>query len=107
MVREAVAEVLRDAGAEVLEARSGSQALELLLSAEVDVLFSDVRMPEMDGVELARQARIARPALRIVLTTAWLGQIDTNGWKVIMKPWDAAELLRILLEPEPAVLEIT
>lgn len=38
---------------EVLEARDGNEALNILKSQKVDVLFTDIRMPEMDGIELA------------------------------------------------------
>src|SRR6202789_2430152 len=53
----ALSSVLVRADVEVLTARSGSEALELLLVHEVALAFLDVQMPEMDGFELAELMR--------------------------------------------------
>jgi two-component system, sensor histidine kinase and response regulator len=53
----ALGTLLRDTGVELLEARSGRQALELLLEHEVALALVDVQMPELDGFELAELMR--------------------------------------------------
>ncbi len=50
-------------------ATSGRQALEMLAAARYNVIVTDIRMPEMDGVELLEQVRILFPAMtRVVLS---------------------------------------
>ncbi|WP_343504886.1 hybrid sensor histidine kinase/response regulator [Alloyangia pacifica] len=82
--RSWLCQVLRNAGAEVQEAGSGAEALELLRLAEgnpVDIVLSDVTLPEIHGVELARRIRagvrqgLFPAALRIVGLTA---HVDTR-----------------------------
>jgi DNA-binding NarL/FixJ family response regulator len=53
----AVAAVLRDEGFEVTTARSGGEALTLVAQESPDLIVSDIRMPVMDGYELARRLR--------------------------------------------------
>jgi two-component system sensor histidine kinase/response regulator len=53
----ALSELLRQDDVEVLEARSGTEALEILLIHEVALAFLDVQMPDMDGFELAELMR--------------------------------------------------
>ena len=92
LIRLTVVEVFRECGAAVLEAGNARQALDLLgRHPEISLLFTDVRMPGMSGIELARQAQEMRPDLRIVLTTGF-SQDDLSGFPVIAKPWDARAL---------------
>src|ERR1700750_779338 len=53
----ALSALLRREDVEILEARSGSEALELLLVHDVALAFLDVQMPDMDGFELAELMR--------------------------------------------------
>ena len=59
-------------GAEFLSAGNGREALAILGMAEVDLVVSDVNMPEMDGIELVREVRRTKSAaeLPILLVTA-------------------------------------
>lgn len=53
----------------ILEARDGAQALELLQSRQVDLLITDVRMPEMDGIQLVeRVQQLEEPPLVLVIS---------------------------------------
>jgi YesN/AraC family two-component response regulator len=47
----------------VLEAEDGYEALRLIAQEEVDLLFADVAMPGLDGLELARSAKALRPSM--------------------------------------------
>src|SRR5690606_30927305 len=68
-VRRLMAHALRAAGYRVFEAQNGREALgRLETSPPMDVLVSDVVMPELGGPELARLARRSHPALAVVLT---------------------------------------
>jgi two-component system cell cycle sensor histidine kinase/response regulator CckA len=74
------ARALKNKGYRVLEARSGEQALDVLRGDEpIDVLISDVVMPGMDGVTLARLVRMERPAMRIILMSGYSEDVARNG----------------------------
>jgi CheY-like chemotaxis protein len=96
------AELLRNAGYEVVLASSGDEAIALLRDGRFDSVLSDIRMPGThDGVALARWARQNRPGLPIVLMTGYsaeLAQAETLGVPVLAKPAPAATLLRALGE---------
>ena len=75
LVRETLAAVLSDHGYEVVQAKRGKLALELLESGEaVDVLVSDLAMPEMDGVAVIQAAQRCRPRLPAILLTGYAGE---------------------------------
>ena len=98
-VRGYAATVLRRQGYAVLEASNGSAALAVLRSgARIDLLFTDVVMPRMDGPELARAARQLSSDLKIVFTTGYSphaalhsGRLDP-AVALIPKPFTAAAL---------------
>jgi len=62
----------------VLVADGGYTALRILASRHVDVLFTDIVMPELDGVELAKQALAMCPNLRVLFMTGYLVPDDAE-----------------------------
>ena len=70
-IREIFKDILTQDGHEVLTAESGKRALELLSQHQIDLLFTDLSMPEMSGWEVARQTRKSQPKTIIVLTSGW------------------------------------
>ncbi|TAN59544.1 MAG: response regulator, partial [Magnetospirillum sp.] len=74
------ARALRNKGYTVIEARSGEQAVEVLHAEDsIDVLISDVVMPGMDGVTLARFVRMERPAIKVILISGYSEDVARNG----------------------------
>jgi len=53
--RDVLSRMLTDIGAEVIEAENGQQAIEMVRSHQPDIVFMDIRMPVMDGIEATRQ----------------------------------------------------
>ncbi len=93
-VRLAAAEMLIDLGYDVLEARSGEEALQILDSGvAIEVIVSDHLMPGMTGTELARLVRARRPVLPVLLIS---GYAETEGvasdLKRLTKPFRRDEL---------------
>ncbi|MFC3580947.1 hybrid sensor histidine kinase/response regulator [Sphingomonas hylomeconis] len=72
-VRTYTVEILRELGYRVVEAPDGPTALRTIVAGEpaIDLLLTDVVMPEMSGSELAEQARILQPSLRILYTSGY------------------------------------
>ena len=103
-VRTVAALSLRKRGFEVLEASSGPQALDISRhpDAAFDVLLSDVRMPGMNGFELAMTLRAERPAVSLVLMSGYVDddqlrhRIDAAGIPLIEKPFRPAELADLI-----------
>lgn len=103
-IRQMVALTLRDAGYEVIEAVDGRDALERLGQESVDMLITDLNMPNLDGVGLIREVR-KNPAHRfipiIMLTTESHDSkkqegkaAGASGW--IVKPFKPEQLLGVV-----------
>ncbi|OSP54909.1 response regulator [Pseudoruegeria sp. SK021] len=96
LIRLDMAETLRDAGFDVLEAPSAAKALDVLQSQPVDLLITDVGLPDQSGEVLAQHARGANPDLPVIFAT---GGVDIasaatlGNCKVLSKPFDDTVLL--------------
>ena len=94
MVRMVVLEVLEDLGCASLEASDGAVALEILRSdTRVDLLITDVGMPNMNGRQLADAARALRPGLKVLFITGYAensvinhGHLDAD-MQIMTKPF--------------------
>lgn len=72
MLLMVVAETLRDAGFTVLEASNGTTALQALKEhPEIGLMISDIKMPGMNGYEVAQEGLTLRPDLKVVLMTGY------------------------------------
>ncbi len=74
--REFLHEATRSLGFEADSAASGREALERITERNYDLVLSDVRMPEMDGMQLLAELRAQRPELPVVMVTAH-GSVET------------------------------
>ena len=92
--RELMAEVLAASGCEVLSASSGQDGLKTLSEHSVDVVVTDVGMPGMGGLEVAKAAKAIAPAVPVVLVTGWAERDDITRARgrevdaVLIKPVD-------------------
>jgi CheY-like chemotaxis protein len=73
-LRSFVARALRLDGHETHEAADGAEGLEKLSEGAFDLLLSDIRMPVMDGIELAHRAHSEFPGMKILLMTGYAEQ---------------------------------
>jgi len=96
--RQLLTLVFEGDGHNIRTAMNGRDALEQLQAAPADVIITDVRMPDMDGIELLRAAREFLPDIGVVLMTAF-ATVDTarEAFKLgaddfIQKPFDVEEL---------------
>lgn len=89
------------AGHHVVLATNGRDALEALAHADFEVVLSDVRMPEMDGIELARRLARLHPTLPLLFMSGHADASDRELLEVeplglFQKPLDEERLLRVL-----------
>jgi nitrogen-specific signal transduction histidine kinase/ActR/RegA family two-component response regulator len=94
-------ELLEDLGYTVRRVANAHAALEILAADEfsADLVFSDVIMPGMNGVELAGIIRDRYPGLPVVLTSGYSNVLAENahhGFELIQKPYSVELLSRIL-----------
>jgi two-component system response regulator FlrC len=71
VVGKSFTRVLSQKGYAVITAESGAQALEKMRNEEYDVVFTDIGMPGMDGLELAEQVKAKRPWMPVVIVTGY------------------------------------
>ena len=95
IVRMLIVDVLEELEFNVLEADGSEQALEKLkdLNQHIDLMMTDVGLPNMDGRELANEARVLRPALPILFASGYAETIEVpQGLHLIGKPFSIDEL---------------
>jgi putative nucleotidyltransferase with HDIG domain len=98
VVREVISEMLALGGFEVVTASTATEALELFVDEEIELVVSDIVMPDMSGLELLDVMRLHRPSLPIVLVTGAntrdnLSEALTRGADgLVAKPFTQPEL---------------
>ena len=112
--RQLISLVFEESGHKIRTAKNGRQGIELLEEEPAEVIISDVRMPDMDGIGLLREARKIAPDVGVVLMTAF-ATVDTareafilGADDFIQKPFDVEELKLIvtkLLEKQTLIDE--
>lgn len=98
-VRRVASRLLVRNGYDVVEAANGAEALRMLAAGDgtIDILVSDIIMPEMGGLELARRVATDFPALPILLISGYsdsqeLGQSIPAELDFLQKPFSGTEL---------------
>jgi two-component system, cell cycle sensor histidine kinase and response regulator CckA len=109
-LRRLIARLLREAGHEVFEAADGRQALAMVADLPpLDLLLTDVVMPGVDGLTVAKELQERDPSLRVLFTSGHaadlVGPASREGTGFVAKPFTAQELLlavsQTLRSPEP------
>ena len=94
MLRFVAVETLSDAGFQVFDAVDGTAGLKILQSdIRIDLLISDIKMPGLNGYQLAEAGLDLRPGLKVLLMTGYAQEpiperIKRAGARVIYKPFD-------------------
>ena len=106
VVRRSIRMILTDAGYEVVEAEDGEQASAILQASgnphPVDAILSDLRMPQVNGVELIAYFRIRYPAIPVVMLTSYsdvelaVALMRNGAMDFLLKPVMQGELLEVI-----------
>jgi len=100
--RELMGEVLQDAGYEVVLAANGAAGLRTLAEHSIDLLVTDIGMPGMGGLEVARAAKEIAPTVPVVVVTGYAEREDiakARGHEVdavLVKPVDPDALTSLV-----------
>jgi len=102
-VLEVAVELFRQLGYDVVSASNGKDALDIIRrSPDVDVVFSDIVMPGMTGIELGRQIRSIAPNVKVILASGYtsnMSEIRDPGlseFAFVAKPYRMAEIIKKL-----------
>ncbi len=100
--KSGLAKILAEEGFSVHTADDGKSALSETKNRRFDLIITDIKMPELDGIELTRSLKKKNPNQHIIVMTAY-GNIDSylevmnlGSFDYIHKPFTAKELLRIV-----------
>jgi len=68
LVRATLVDIVEAKGFRVLAANSAIEAMRIIAQEDVDLLFTDIMMPDQTGIELAREAKKLRPNLQVMFS---------------------------------------
>lgn len=98
IIRESLAGWLKKSGCDVQAADGGNAALKMLARSDFDLIFLDIRMPDMGGIQLLKRVRAEYPQSLVVMITAY-GSVETavEAMKLgandyLMKPFEPEQL---------------
>lgn len=100
--REIISDILASAGYAVRQCASGPETLEALRQDAWELVLTDMKMPDMDGLELLRQAKQLRPETEVVVMTAHatiktaVTAMKEGAVDYLEKPFDKEELLHVI-----------
>jgi PAS domain S-box-containing protein len=102
LVRTTLVDILTNMGLEVVSATGGGQGLTLLSTWPVDLVLTDLSMPEMDGWTFARRIREQFPDIKTVLVTGYGSSVELEEESaglvdaVVGKPYDYSEIAQVV-----------
>ena len=101
-LREAIVDSLMMKGHQVHEVCNGVEAVKVIAQTSLDIVLSDINMPQMDGLQLLAHVKKNQPWLPMILMTAYgdVGQavkaMQLGANDYLMKPFEVQELLSLL-----------
>lgn len=97
-LRALIVQILLAKGFRAFAAQDGYEARRILTEHHVDVLFTDIVMAGIDGVQLAAQAKLMRPGIKVLFATGYAQKATERGamrlGKVLFKPLRQTEIIR-------------
>jgi DNA-binding NtrC family response regulator len=107
-----VSAALLPTGYDCLKSNSSKKALKMVKAdASIDVVITDVRMPEMDGIELLKAIKKVRPSVEVIVMTAYgdlktaIASINNRAYAFFAKPVNFPDLIDTLAQIEKELSE--
>jgi len=102
IIRITLSDELKDSGHEVSDFNNPLEALDFIKHNEIQVLITDIKMPEMDGIALLKKVLSIKPNIYVITITAYgslktaIEAIKLGAFDYLTKPYDQVELENIL-----------
>lgn len=102
MVREELGELLQDEGFDTVSVPGGAEALQELSKSRFDVMFTDLRMPRMSGIELLREVHARFPEVYPVMLTGYstvetaMQALEAGAYDYVPKPFRLKQVISVL-----------
>ena len=103
---EATADILGDMDYRCTICRNGLEGFEEVKNNSYDVVLSDIKMPKMSGVEMAREIKRIKPDLPVIIMTSLRKEnlikevLDEGAFSCIYKPLDFDHLLKLIQQSQ-------
>ncbi len=105
LIRDLIYEILEPQGYQILLAENGNRALEILDKEEIDLIITDIIMPDKEGIETILDIKKRLPHAKIIAMSGG-GQLEANSYlsmakrlgvnATLSKPFDPAKLLGMI-----------
>jgi CheY-like chemotaxis protein len=96
LVREVTAELLAQEQRQIVACADAEQALETFRENSFDVVITDVSLPVMSGIDLARNLLLVKPHLPIIIASGYALDFGLENWganvRSIMKPFEGPQI---------------
>jgi len=103
MFLELIKEVFFDEGIKIFTACDGQTALKFIEKNGIDILVTDIKMPEFNGFDLAAQAKVISPCSKIIFVTGFDNLIEQNkkylreaGYHILKKPFPIEQIVTLV-----------
>ena len=106
MSREIMQEILQEYFLEVIVAKDGKEGLEMFKNNQVDVIFTDISMPKMNGIEMIKEIRKLDEDIPVVIVSAYneseylINSIKLSVCDYLLKPINASALEELIAKCE-------
>ena len=100
--REALKKILEDRGYRVATAIDGAEAIEMVKSRHYDIIFLDVRLPDMNGVETFEQVKKIDPQATVIMMTGCAEEdlvkraVSAGAYTCLYKPFDIEKVITLV-----------
>jgi DNA-binding NtrC family response regulator len=111
LIRDLLYDFFQGQGWSISVAENGEKALEILDTKEVDILLADIKMPDMDGMELTAEVRKTHPEIPVILMTGYpsvdsaVAALREKVADYIIKPFNINQLFKVIESQVKAKLD--
>jgi len=94
--------VLKKKGYRTITADDGKKAVQKVIENNPDIILLDIRMPEMDGIQVLEKVREINPSVLVIIITAYgdvknaVQAMKLGAYDYVIKPFDNSDLLLII-----------